>query len=335
MNPLAARLRERIAASGPVGFSVFMESALYDERDGFYARGAQLGASGAFTTAPIAAPFLARALGADLRALWERLGQPEPFTLVEVGPGDGSLVAGLSAELSDLPLDLVLCERAAGMLEQARARVPDAREAELSQLAGIRGAIIANEVHDACPAHRLRWPHELLVDVGPDGRFVLVPGPPAGDLGDSLLAAGVHPVEGAEYEVSPAQAALQRTLAGALERGALIVLDYGEAGAARYDRPVPRLRTYLSGMAGGDPLAAPGTQDITVDVDFGAVRAAGEAAGLRTTLDVGQPEWLLAHGAQAAIALLPRHAAERLWLEALSDPDGTGAAFRVLVQERD
>ena len=113
------------------------------------------------------------------------------------------------------------------------------------------------------------------------------------------------------------------------------MLDYGEAGAARYDRPVPRLRTYLSGMAGGDPLAAPGTQDITVDVDFGAVRAAGEAEGLRTTLDVAQPEWLLAHGAQAAIALLPRHAAERLWLEALSDPEGSGAAFRVLVQERD
>ena len=98
---------------------------------------------------------------------------------------------------------------------------------------------------------------------------------------------------------------------------------------------MPRLRTYLGGMAGGDPLAAPGTQDITVDVDFGAVRAAGEAAGLRTTLDVAQPEWLLAHGARAAIALLPRHAAERLWLEALTDPEGTGAAFRVLVQERD
>jgi SAM-dependent MidA family methyltransferase len=335
VNPLAARLRERIAASGPISFSVFMESALYDERDGFYGRGARLGAGGAFTTAPIATPFLARALGADLRALWERLGRPQPFTLVEVGPGDGSLAAGLAAALSDLPLDLVLCERAAGMLEQARARVPGARQAELAQLSGIRGAIVANEVHDACPAHRLHWPHKLLVDVGPDGRFVLVPGPPAGDLGDPLRSAGLQPVEGAEYEVSPAQAALQSTLARALERGALIVLDYGEAGAARYDRPVPRLRTYLSGMAGGDPLASPGTQDITVDVDFGAVRAAGEAEGLRTTLDAAQPEWLLAHGAQAAIALLPRHAAERLWLEALSDPEGTGAAFRVLVQERD
>jgi SAM-dependent MidA family methyltransferase len=335
VNPLAARLRASIAASGPITFASFMESALYDAVDGFYARGARLGARGAFTTAPIATPFLAHALGAELRGVWQRLGRPQPFTLAEVGPGDGSLAAGLAAELADLPLELVLCERAAGMLAQARKRVPGARCVELDQLEGIRGAIVANEVHDACPAHRLRWPRELLVDVGPDGRFVLVPGPEAGALGDPLRAAGVVPVEGAEYDVAPAQSVLQRSLASALQRGALVVLDYGEAGALRYERPLPRLRTYLGGMAGGDPLEGPGAQDITVDVDFGALLAAGEAEGLRTTLDIPQPEWLLAHGAGAAIAQLPRHDAGRLWLEALSDPQGSGAAFRVLIQERD
>jgi SAM-dependent MidA family methyltransferase len=335
VNRLAARLRERIAASGPISFSAFMESALYDGEDGFYARGARLGARGAFTTAPIAAPFFARALAGDLRAAWERHGRPEPFTLVEVGPGDGTLAARLSAELAELPLDLVLCERSAGMLAQARTRVPGARVVELEQLASIHGAIVANEVHDACPAHRLRWPHELLVDVGADRRFRFVPGPPAGRLGDALPAAGVTPRDGAEYEVAPAQAELQGALARALARGALMILDYGEAGPGRYERPVPRLRTYLGGVAGGDPLSAPGTQDITVDVDFGAVRAAGEAEGLRTTMDVPQAEWLLARGAGAAVAELPRHDPERLWLEALSDPKGSGAAFRVLVQERE
>jgi NADH dehydrogenase [ubiquinone] 1 alpha subcomplex assembly factor 7 len=335
VNPLAARLRERIAESGPISFCAFMESALYDPEDGFYARGATLGARGAFTTAPIASPFLARALAADLRAVWERLGRPEPFTIAEIGPGDGSLAAGLAVALADLPLDLVLCERAAGMLAQASARVPAARVVELARLAGVCGAIVANEVHDACPAHRLRWPDELLVAVGADGRFGLVPGPPAEALGEPLLAAGVAPQPGAEYEVAPAQAELQRVLARAVAHGAVIAFDYGEAGPGRYERPVPRLRTYLGGMAGGDPLAAPGTQDITVDVDFGAVRAAGESEGLRTTFDSPQAEWLLARGAAAAIAELPRHDAGRLWLEALSDPLGSGSAFRVLVQERD
>ena len=66
------------------------------------------------------------------------------------------------------------------MLAQARARVPGARVAELAQLAGVHGAIVANEVHDACPAHRLRWPRELLVDVGPDRPLLLRPGPAGG-----------------------------------------------------------------------------------------------------------------------------------------------------------
>ena len=335
MNPLAARLRERIAATGPIRFSTFMESALYDARDGFYARGARLGRGGVFTPAPIAAPFLAHALSSELRAVWNRLGRPEPFTVAEVGPGDGSLAAQLAAGLADLPLELVLCERAAGMLEQATARVPAARVLPLAGLMGVRGAIVANEVHDACPAHRLLWPDELLVGVGPDGRFAFVTGPPAGALGDAVRAAGAVPVDGAIYDVSPAQGELQRLLARALERGSLIVLDYGEAGPARYERRLPRLRSYVGGMPGGDVLAAPGTQDLTVDVDFGAVRAAGEAEGLRTTRDCGQPEWLLEHGARAAIAELPRHDRGRLWLEALSDPHGSGAAFRVLIQERD
>ena len=97
---------------------------------------------------------------------------------------------------------------------------------------------------------------------------------------------------------------------------------------------MPRLRTYLGGRPGGDPLAAPGSQDITVDVDFGALRTAGEAAGLRTVLDEPQPAWLRRHGALEQAEALPPTSEERLWLEALTRDDGAGASFRVLVQER-
>ena len=156
----------------------------------------------------------------------------------------------------------MLCDRSAAMLAQAAAAVPGARLAALEELAPVTGAIVANEVHDACPAHRLRWPRELLVGVDADGRFVAVPGPEAGpELTAPVLAAGVEPREGDAYEVSPQQAGLrQRLPAGRLARGRLYVFDYGEAGPGRYTRRVPRLRTYLAGREGGDPLAAPGTQ---------------------------------------------------------------------------
>ncbi len=334
MSRLGDDLRARIAREGPITFAAFMEAALYDPQDGFYARGPRIGPGGAFATVPTLVPLFAAALAADLRARFDALGRPDPFTVCEVGPGDGSLAAALAGALADLPLQLVLCERSEGLSATQRVRLPDARHVPLGELEPICGAIVANEVHDACPAHALRWPDELLVGVDAQGRFAWVTAPAPAELQAIVRRSGAVPPAGRALEVSPAQADLQRELAARLERGAIYVFDYGEAGPERYVRRVPRLRTYIAGQPGGDPLAAPGTQDITVDVDFGAVRAAGERAGLRTVLDESQPAWLRRHGALARAETMPAGSEPRLWLEAFARTGGTGESFRVLVQER-
>jgi NADH dehydrogenase [ubiquinone] 1 alpha subcomplex assembly factor 7 len=312
-----------------------MEAALYDREEGFYTRGPRIGRGGAFATVPTLVPLFARALAVDLRARWESLGRPAPFTVCEVGPGDGTLAAALAEQLADLPLELVLCERAEGLAAQQRDRLPGARHVLLDDLEPVSGAIIANEVHDACPAHALRWPDELLVAVDGDGHFVWSEAESTpGALRAIVERSGANPAAGVELQVAPAQTELQTTLAGLLVRGGLYVFDYGESGPERYLRKVPRLRTYIGGRPGGDPLSGPGTQDITVDVDFGALRAAGEDAGLRTVLDEPQPAWLRRHGALGLAETLPPTSEERLWLETLTRSDGAGASFRVLVQER-
>ncbi len=334
MSSLGDRLRARIARDGPITFAAFMEAALYDPDGGFYARGPRIGRGGAFATVPTLVPLFADALAADLRSRWESLARPDPFTVCEVGPGDGSLAVALAVALADLPLRLVLCERSESLAARQRARLPDALHVPLGTLEPVCGAIVANEVHDACPAHALRWPDELRVGVDAHGRFVRIAVPAPAALRAIVERSGAVPPAGLELEVSPAQADLQTELAAHLERGAVYVFDYGEAGPERYLRRVPRLRTYIGGQPGGDPLAAPGTQDITVDVDFGALRAAGERAGLRTVLDESQPAWLRRHGALARAEELPAGSEARLWLEALARTGGTGESFRVLVQER-
>jgi SAM-dependent MidA family methyltransferase len=334
VSRLGDRLRARIARDGPITFAAFMEAALYDPDDGFYARAPRIGRGGAFATVPTLVPLFGEALAADLRARWETLGRPDPFTVCEVGPGDGSLAAALAAGLADLPLALVLCERSGGLATRQRERLPGARHTSLDELEPVVGAIVANEVHDAAPAHALRWPDELLVAVDEHGHFVWTPAAAPDPLRAIVERSGAVPARGRELEVSLAQAELQTLLAGRLARGALYVFDYGEAGPERYLRRVPRLRTYLAGQPGGDPLSAPGTQDITVDVDFGALREAGEAAGLRTVLDEPQPTWLRRHGALEHAARLPAGSEPRLWLEAFAREGGTGESFRVLVQER-
>jgi NADH dehydrogenase [ubiquinone] 1 alpha subcomplex assembly factor 7 len=334
MSALGDRLRARIADEGPITFAAFMQAALHDPEGGFYARGPRIGRGGAFATVPTLIPLFAEALAADLRALFDELGRPDPFTVCEVGPGDGTLAAELARALADLPLQLVLCEPSAGLRAIQLTRVPSARHVSLDELEPVVGAIVANEVHDACPAHLLRWPDELRVGVDERTRFVRVVGEAPAELRAIVARSGARVPDGLELEVSPAQAELQRLLAGRLARGSLLVFDYGEAGPERYLRRVPRLRTYLAGQPGGDPLSAPGTQDITVDVDFGALRTAGEEAGLETLLDEPQPVWLQRHGALARARELPAQSDERLWLEALASDDGTGASFRVLEQRR-
>jgi SAM-dependent MidA family methyltransferase len=334
VSRLGDRLRARIARDGPITFAEFMEAALYDPEDGFYARAPRIGRGGAFATVPTLIPLFGEALAADLRALWEALGQPDPFTVCEVGPGDGSLAVALADALADLPLALVLCERSERLAAGQRVRLPRARHTSLDELEPVVGAIVANEVHDAVPAHALRWPDELLVTVDERGRFVHLEAGAPEALRAIVERTGARPARGRELEVAPAQAELQTALAERLARGALYVFDYGEVGPERYLRRVPRLRTYLAGQPGGDALAAPGSQDITVDVDFGALRAAGEAVGLVTVLDEPQPAWLRRHGALERAASLPAGSEERLWLEAFAREDGTGESFRVLVQER-
>jgi SAM-dependent MidA family methyltransferase len=312
-----------------------MEAALYDPEDGFYAKGPRIGRGGAFATVPTLVPLFTQALAADLRVQFESLGQPSPFTVCEIGPGDGTLASGLADALADLPIELVLCERSAGLAAKQRERLPGARHVARADLEPVTGAIIANEVHDACPAHALRWPRELLVAVDEEGRFVWTESESTPEeLRAIVERSDAAPSAGLELQVSPEQSALQAQLASKLERGGLYVFDYGEAGPERYLRRVPRLRTYLGGRPGGDPLSGPGSQDITLDVDFGALRAAGEAAGLRTTLDEPQPDWLRRHGALTEAHALPPTSEERLWLEALTRDDGAGASFRVLVQDR-
>ena len=287
---------------------------------------------------PIAAPFLARALAADLRALWERLGRPAPFTVAEIGPGDGSLAAGLAAELADLPLDA----------RAVRARGRDARPGAGPRSRGARRRARravgrqrrdrrqrgARRLPGASPALARRAARRRSAPTGASaGRPARRPAVSAIRCSPPASRRGRRP---RVRRLAGAGRAAARARARARARRARSRSTTARPGAGRYERPVPRLRTYLGGMAGGDPLAAPGHAG-----HHGRRRlrrrarapARPRACARRSTSP--QPEWLLAHGAAAGDRELPRHAAERLWLEALSDPQGSGSAFRVLVQERE
>ncbi len=107
MSGLEARLVRRIAAEGPLTVADFMAAALLDPKEGYYTRAAplgdELGRGGDFVTAPELTQVFGELLGLWCLEAWQRLGEPDAFRLIELGPGRGSLMSDLLRSLALIP----------------------------------------------------------------------------------------------------------------------------------------------------------------------------------------------------------------------------------------
>jgi SAM-dependent MidA family methyltransferase len=291
---LTERLRRRIAAGGPITFAEFMEAALYDPEDGFYAR-LPVGEEGHFVTSPHLSPVFGRLVARQVADFWELLGRPAPFDIIEVGAGDGTLARQILGALPDEVNDVLrytAVERSGAARDALRRRGLSAVGSLRDLTSPIVGCVIANELLDNLPFHRLRGtsdgPRELLVGLEGD-RFALVEGPPSsGEL--QALAPTLAP--GEEFVVSPATLEFVDRAAATLERGYVWLVDYGFVGDAE-----PRsVHGYRNHRVTDDVLAEAGTTDITAGVDFAALARYSEGRGLRVWGPVSQRDALLSLG---------------------------------------
>lgn len=302
MPGVEARIADEIVRTGPISFARFVEAALYDPADGFYARPAA-GWDGHCLTSPCVTPLFAQLLAVQIEEAWALLGRPSPFLVVDAGAGDGSLLRGLRDVLGDGAargaIRLVGVERGPG----GRRAILDAGFDALPDLAvvgsGAVGFLVANELLDNLPFHRLRGgPNGSVREIGVDiveGRFVeteLEPSPEAMSALHGPLA------QGEERVVCPSIRLVIAQIARVLGRGYATLFDYAAGG------PSLGVRCYRSHRTGGDPLDGPGLQDITVDVDFAAAAAHAREQGLTVWGPLSQRRALLGLGYQRALRSL-------------------------------
>ena len=311
---LLARIRAEIRSSGPMPFARFMDLALYDPDGGYYrAAEARPGRGGDFLTAPELHPIFGETLARGIAELWDRLGRPDPFVIREHGAGTGALAASILRAVDGVPLGRVLryqavevdSRRIAGLRDRLAAdgladRLDDATDVPFD------GIVLANEVLDALPVHRVRRRgddlRELAVGIGADDTLVeteIAPTTPA--LATRLRDEGVALVDGQTIEIC---LALDDWIAAAvrpLQRGVLLLIDYGAPAAELYD-PVRRrdgtLRAYVRHQVHDDPYRHVGRQDLTAHVDATAIERAAQAAGLTTIGVTTQAEALMGLGIQ-------------------------------------
>ena len=354
-DALVDRLRDEIRRDGPIPFARFMDVALYDPNGGYY-RSTEVrpGPRGDFVTAPELHPIFGWTLARVLDDAWRRMDRPDPFVLREPGAGIGTLgltvLEGLQREGSELfgALRFDPVEVEPRRLEAIEARFTHAGWEGRLVGAGesgeaIVGAIVANEVLDALPVHRVTSRDGVLreVLVGLDGdRFIDLEGAPTTEaLTARLDAEGVALAEGQQAEVCLELDRWVADQAGGLARGLMLVFDYGAPATELYDarrRPAGTLRAYLRQRVHDDPYAHVGRQDLTAHVDLTALERAAAKAGLAHLGTTSQAEFLIGSGMELSLASIredPRTTTES-WLAVRSsvmrliDPAAMGR-FRV------
>src|SRR5712691_3310827 len=97
-TPLQALIIERIQQKGPITFAEYMRIALYEPGYGYYVAGAaKMGWEGDYYTSAVLSSLFAHCMGRQLRQMWEKLGRPGRFVVVEQGAGRGQLAKGVYA----------------------------------------------------------------------------------------------------------------------------------------------------------------------------------------------------------------------------------------------
>jgi len=353
---LRERIEQEIREHGPIPFSRYMEMCLYEPGLGYYAKSReQFGKAGDFYTSSDVHAVFGRLMARQFEEMWRALGSPERIEIVELGPGRGLFARDvLDWSRQKFPdffraLHYTLVEGSAALREKLGTVLDEHIVAGKAAVAGDVASYIssenvivfANEFFDALPVEVLSHHGAMRVGWEP-GRFVeSFVSASAAEL-EYLDRYSIHPEEGDRVEAGLEAQRWMPRIAAAVPRGFVVIIDYGytraELLAGRYRGTI---MCYRQHSASDNPYEAPGEQDITAHVNFTALRAAAEQAGLESLGLVTQSQFLMGIGEDTQFsdafedARLPQERAKRaLQLKHLVTPAGMGEMFQVLVMSK-
>ncbi|XP_051639307.1 protein arginine methyltransferase NDUFAF7, mitochondrial [Manacus candei] len=299
---LLRHLCRKLRASGPVTVAEYMREALTNPAQGYYTRRGGIGESGDFITSPEISQVFGELIGIWYISEWMAMGKPNTFQLVELGPGRGTLTEDILRVFSQLSSVLSKCDVSVHLVEvspklgeiQARmltgGKMQPSPKDESAYMKGISKTgipifwyrdiqdvpsgysfYLAHEFFDALPIHKFQrtekgW-REVLVDIDPEVpdqlRFVLSPS------STPATENFIQPEEMRDHvEVCPEAGVIIQRLACRIEKdgGAALIADYGHDGTK-----TDTFRGFRNHKL-HDVLSAPGTADLTADVDFSYLR---------------------------------------------------------------
>jgi SAM-dependent MidA family methyltransferase len=359
-------IRDRIHNSPQqrITFCEYMELVLYHPASGYYASNAdRISERGDFLTSSHLVDDFGEILAVQLHQIWQILGSPPLFRIVEMGAGQGLLAAQILTHSARVypdffrSIDYIIIETAPAMIRAQQLRLKDlpVRWCDWMQIPdrSIVGCFLSNELIDAFPVHQVvviaDKLQEVYVTIGDESRvFTETIGELSTDrlaqywqLNNINLLSSRYP-DKYRTEVNLAASGWLEQVSKKLQRGYIISIDYGYT-ADRYYNPMRdrgTLQCYYQHAHHNDPYLNIGNQDLTAHVDFTALQEQGELLGLQTVGFIQQGLFLMALGLGDRIAAISSSGGDiqsllqrRQKLHQLIEPMGLGK-FGVLIQSQ-
>jgi len=361
---LNQRLIHRIQLHGPITFEEWMRAALYDPSEGYYCRTdlPRWGRTGDYRTSPERSSLFGATFARYFARLYEEMGQPSQWTIVEAGSGGGHFAHGLLKTLNRYfpkvfaATRYVIDEISVNARERCREITREfAQRIEFGELGSTRidpGVIFANELLDAFPVHRVTVNEgelkEFFVDVDAEGMFEwILKSPSTAKLQEYLDVCEIKLGEGQIAEINLAVENWFNKVASSLKTGYVVTVDYGAGAQELYpsspdDMRYPgTLRGFRGHVMVDDVLVDPGFHDLTATVNWTFVEKLGRRLELEVVDFKPQHKFLLDEGFLSQLEIDTQHAdsdAERTRLRTAARemilPDRMASKFQVMVQRK-
>ena len=354
---------DRIGERGPIPFADFMAACLYEPGLGYYTSpGRKVGAEGDFYTSINVHRVFGRLIAREICRMWEEMGCPASFDIVEAGAGHGQLatdvldaVCELNSQLYEgVRLTLVeaepsLAEVQGKLLERHLAKVSWSAPADLAEgKLRFSGCLYSNELIDSFPTHLVEMTpeglREVFVAAEGDQFSEVLDSPSTPELEAYLSRLGITLNPGQRTEINLNAVRWLESAAASLERGFILTIDYGYLAPELYGpmRLNGTLLCYYRHTTEENPYIRVGLQDITTHVDFTTLALRGEELGLSKVWYGEQYRFLMAAGMMQELMALEAAAknekeqiAIRISLKKLILPEGgMGDTFKVLIQAK-
>ena len=344
MGDLLALIKGIVETNGPLTVAGYMELALQHPEFGYYRKKEAIGHDGDFITAPEISQMFGEMLGLWCADLWRRMGSPEKFALLELGPGRGTLMQDALRASAKIPgfhqaMQLYLAETNAALRKLQEEKLAEHLPVyigDISELPPLPLIAVANEFFDALPIRQFEktfqgWCERMVTFENGKLAFMMKPLDPMFMQMIPSQFAEANP--GTVYEACLPGMALARNLAQHIVRhgGVMLVIDYGYAEPSG----APTLQA-VSNHQFASVLTRPGEVDLTAHVDFGRLRSIAHGQNAAISGPVGQGEFLQSLGIELRAVQLKQRATPQQAkdidsaLQRLIDPSQMGVLFKVM-----